>query len=549
MLDIASKNWLIYGDNLQMLREHIADESVDLVYLDPPFNSNRSYNVLFKDRTGEESVAQMQAFDDTWRWGPNVEGQYEELLGADLAIADAMHAMRTLLRGSDVMAYLVMMTARLIELHRVLKPTGSLYLHCDSTASHYLKVVLDTVFGPERFVNEVFWKRSTSHGNVGRAFGKLTDTILIYSKTGEYTWNQLYTPMDPGYIAKRFTGQDPDGRRWQSVTLRNPSRRPNLHYPYKALDGRVYQPHPNGWTYTEDRLRALDEQGRLAYPRRPTGKLRLKMYADESKGVKLQNLWDDIPAVNSQAAERLGYPTQKPLGLLERIISASSNAGDVVLDPFCGCGTAVDAAHRLSRRWVGIDLTYLAIDVIQRRLIDAYKHTVVDSYDVIGIPRDIAGAQNLADRDAFEFERWAVLQVNGVPNKRRDQQGDKGIDGVIRFPTGNTSKDRGRILVSVKSGKQLGPSMVRDLRGTVERERAEMGMLITLHEPTKGMLAEARAAGTYRNPLTGQDYPRLQLVTIREVLTGGRLNAPGAIDPVLNVMPADPNQLTLDVAV
>lgn len=543
MVDVTAKNWLIYGDNLDMLRKHVPDESVDLVYLDPPFNSNRSYNVLFKDRTGEESVAQMQAFDDTWRWGPNVEAQYEELLGADLAIADAMHAMRTLLHGSDVMAYLVMMTARLVELHRVLKRDGSLYLHCDPTASHYLKIVLDGIFGAANFRNEITWLRTTTHNDAKR-WSPNSDTILYYGKSGDVTWNPVHLPHGREYVESKYRHVDVDGRRYRLDNMTSPNPRPNLTYEWKG-----HTPPAKGWRYSRETMAKLDADGRIWYPDAKSKRPQLKRYLDEQPGPVCGDVWSDISPVNSRAAERLGYPTQKPLPLLERIIAASSNPGDVVLDPFCGCGTAVDAAHRLGRRWVGIDVTYLAIDVIQRRLIDAYKHGVIDDYDVIGIPRDIPGAQNLADRDAFEFERWAVLQVSGVPNKRRDQQGDKGIDGVIRFPTGNSHNDRGRILVSVKSGKQLGPAMVRDLRGTIEREKAEMGMLISLHEPTKGMLAEARAAGTYTNPLTGQEYPRLQVVTIREVLAGGQLNAPGAIDPVLNVMPADPNQLTLDVAV
>lgn len=299
-------NTLFYGDNLPILREYVPDESVDLIYLDPPFNSNRSYNVLFRDESGQEAEAQITAFDDSWHWGPSTERLYKELVEHSAErVARVMGALRGLVGPNQIGAYLVMMTARLVELHRVLKPTGSLYLHCDPTASHYLKIVLDAVFGVENYRNEIVWKRTFAHGNVGRNYGSITDIIFWYTKTGAYAWKQPFTPLDPEYVEKYYRHQDADGRRWRTVTLRNPGPRPNLHYLYAALNGVTYQPHPNGWTWTYERMRQADEEGRLVYPSSPTGALMYKQYLDTSAGARTSNIWDDIPPIGAQAAERL----------------------------------------------------------------------------------------------------------------------------------------------------------------------------------------------------------------------------------------------------
>jgi site-specific DNA-methyltransferase (adenine-specific) len=337
-------NQLYFGDNLPILRSMPAN-SVDLIYLDPPFNSSRSYNVLFKDESGRSSDAQITAFDDTRHWGPSAEQAYLDILQANPGVVDdLLAALRTIIGENQMLAYLVMMAARLVELHRVLKSTGSLYLHCDPTASHYLKIILDTIFGFQNFRNEITWKRTFAHGNVGRNYGNIADIIFWYSKTEEYIWNQPYIPLSDKYIEKFYKYTDSDGRRWRSVSLRNPGVRPNLQYLYTALNGITYKPHPNGWVWTFERLRKADEQGMLVYPSSPEGALLYKQYLDISPGVRISNIWDDIPPIGAQALERLGYPTQKPLNLLERIIQASSNPGEIILDPFCGCGTAIAAA-------------------------------------------------------------------------------------------------------------------------------------------------------------------------------------------------------------
>lgn len=507
-------NHLYYGDNLQVLREHIATESVDLIYLDPPFNSQATYNVLFRSPKGEQSQAQIEAFEDTWHWIASAERAFDEVMqSGNTDAAELLRALRAFLRENDLMAYLSMMAVRLLELYRVLKPTGSLYLHCDPTASHYLKLVMDAVFGKERFKTEIIWKRTTAHSNVYSTYGDITDTIFYYTKGPTWTWNQLYRLQSSSDIEKAFPNIDPDGRRWRSENMRNPGIRPNLHYPYTASNGITYQPHPNGWTVSLGKMKSLDSAGKLHFPAKPNGRLRLKLYADESQGIKLQNLWDDISAIGAQSNERLGYPTQKPLALLERIIQASSNPGDVVLDPFCGCGTAVHAAQKLGRQWIGIDVTHLAISLIEKRLNDAFPGI---AFEVHGTPKDLAGARDLADRDKYQFQWWAVSLVNAVPYGGKKKGADTGIDGIIYFkPDGKTTE---KAIVSVKGGANVGVAMVKDLIATVDREKAKIGVFVTLAEPTRPMEREAVTAGFYQTDYG--KFPKIQILTIEDLFDG-----------------------------
>ncbi|MFF8032464.1 DNA methyltransferase [Streptomyces sp. NPDC016626] len=520
-------NKLYYGDNLSVLRENVAPESVDLIYLDPPFNSNRSYNVLFKEKSGEESPAQMEAFDDTWTWSHETESLYIDLLNGDtpLAVKDALEAMRKLLGDNDVLAYLVMMAARLVELHRVLKPTGSLYLHCDPTASHYLKMLLDAIFGARQFKNEIVWRRtSTVKGNSGqgaRHFGRNTDRILFYAKSDKYTFNQAYQSYSEEYIKKKFTYVEPEtGRRFQTVSMLGPGGSAKGNPFYEVLGVSRH------WRFSQEEMARLIKEGRV-HQSKPGVVPRQKYYLDEGKGVELQSLWADIDALNSQAAERLGYPTQKPLVLLERIIEASSNPGDVVLDPFCGCGTTIDAAQNLGRKWIGIDVTTLAVDLIDARLRHTYTESIQDSYEILGIPKDLGGAQALFNRSPFEFERWCVMLVDGQPNEK--QVGDKGIDGIIRVPI-DAKGNSHRAIVSVKGGT-TNPSHVRDLIGTVESQKAAMGVFICLKKPTKAMVDAANHSGVYTYPVNGQNYPKVQIITVEDLLKGKRPNLPTAMLP------------------
>ena len=522
----AWKNQLFFGDNLDILRSgRIPVGSVDLIYLDPPFNSNATYNILFAEKSGEKSAAQITAFEDTWHWGEEAMAAYDDAmkLGAP-RLADLLQALRAFLGGNDMMAYLTMMAVRLVELHRVLKPTGSLYLHCDSTASHYIKLLLDAIFGHRLFLNEITWKRTFSHGNVGKNFGSIFDCIFVYTKSQDYNWNQLYTPFPPEYIENTFKYIDVDGRRWQSVTLRNPGSRPNLHFPYTASNGITYMPHRNGWSCNRERLEKYDREGRLHFPKDPKGALRLKMYLDESPGIRLQNIWDDIPPISSQAAERLGYPTQKPEALLERIIQASSHEGDIVLDPFCGCGTTITVAERLQRRWIGIDITHLAITLIKKRLLDTYGPELAP-YEVIGEPADAKGAEALAEENRHQFEYWALGLVDAFPAQDKQKGADKGVDGVIYFKddTGGVHK---KIIVQVKSG-HVGSAQVRDLKGVLEREKAAIGALITLKPPTKAMKEEAAAADFYvPEHFPEHRFPRIQILTIADLFAGKKLDYP-----------------------
>lgn len=535
---------MFYGDNLDVLREHIPSRSVDLVYLDPPFNSNRNYNVIFGKATAidpDAAAAQIQAFGDTWKWTTVTAEQYSRLVAGELPshVVDALVAMRSLLGETDAMAYIVNMAPRLVEMHRALRTTGSLYLHCDPTMSHYLKILLDSIFGPDRFRSEIVWRRYGAH-NDAKGYGAVHDVILYYAKGAGVIFNKQHISYSDDYVAQRFRFSDPDGRRWAEQNLASPNPRPNLTYPYLASNGVTYQPPPNGWKVTPERMAQLDAEDRLHFPAKVGGRLRVKSYLDEGLGVPVQDVWDDILSLGGTSPERLGYPTQKPTALLERILATSSNEGDVVLDPFCGCGTTIDAAQRLDRRWIGIDVTYIAVDLIEKRLIHTFGTQVADSYEVLGIPRDLAGAKALFDRSPFDFERWAVSRVNGTPNEK--QVGDKGVDGVVRFFT-DTQGHTGRLLVSVKGGKSLGPQFVRDLIGTVQTQRAEMGGLITLAPYTRGMKDAIDHAGTYNWPINGQPFPKAQIATIEDLLGGRRFNAPPSLLPYI---PADRHTANFD---
>lgn len=514
-------NRLYFGDNLHVLREHIADESVDLVYLDPPFNSNANYNILFKSPEGAESDAQIEAFEDTWHWNDSAEAAFDEVMRSGNSDAfELLRAMRAFLGDNDMMAYLAMMAVRLIELHRVLKPTGSLYLHCDPTASHYLKLLLDGVFGATNYRNEIVWKRTSSHGNVSVGYGDVTDTIFYYSKGSKVIWNNPMQPLTDKNIREKYTFDDGDGRLYTTRDMRNPGVRPNLHYEYTASNGVTYQPHPNGWTCTKEKMEEYDRAGRLYFPKKGDGRLRLKLYLDDHPGQPMQTLWDDIPPINSRAQERLGYPTQKPLALLERIIAASSNEGDVVLDPFCGCGTAVHAAEKLGRQWIGIDVTHLAIGLIEKRMRDAFPGL---AFEVVGRPQDLQSALDLAARDKHQFELWALSVVEAQPWKGGRKGADGGIDGIIYFkPDGKRTE---RAIVEVKGGA-VGVKDIGRLAQVMERERAPFGVLLTAQAPTRAMERDAAAVGVWENEYTGRKHPRLQILTLAELFQNKRPDIP-----------------------
>lgn len=521
-------NLLYYGDNLNILREYIADESVDLVYLDPPFNSNRSYNVLFKDESGQEADAQITAFEDAWHWNPTTEQTYHALVTQGAArVGSMIGALHGFIGANQMMAYLVMMAARLVELHRVLKPTGSLYLHCDPTASHYLKIVLDTIFGPQNFQNEIVWKRTGAHSDRAQGkvlhMGRIHDIILFYTKTGDATRNEVYLPYSEEYLKSTYRHVDADGRRYRLDNLTGPGGASKGNPRYEFLGVTRY------WRYSKEKMEELYRQGRIVQTK-PGRVPAYKRYLDEMKGVPLQDVIDDISSLQASAAERLGYPTQKPLALLERIVQASSNPGDVVLDPFCGCGTTVVAAQKLGRRWIGIDVTHLSIALMKYRLKDAFGLLEKKDYVVRGEPEDESSAQQLAQDNRYQFQWWALSLVKARPlggeaGRRRGKKGkDRGIDGVITFIDEAGGKAK-QIVVQVKSG-QVRSGDVRDLRGVVEREGAAIGLLVTLEAPSRDMVAEAAAAGFYHSPGWDKDYPRLQILTVADLLGGAAVQMP-----------------------
>lgn len=508
-------NHLYYGDNLKVLRESIKDESVDLVYLDPPFNSNAGYNILFKAPDGNQSHAQIEAFDDTWHWNDSAEEAYGDVMrGRNANVSTMLRAMRSALGDNDMMAYLTMMAVRLVELHRVLAPTGSLYLHCDPTASHYLKIILDAVFGAPNYVNEISWHRTTAKADYkqgAKHFPRVRDVILRYRKggRGDPVFNQTFTAYDHDYVSTKYRHKDENGRLYRLDNLTGPGGAGKGNAFYEVMGVSRY------WRYSKENMDALIAAGRIIQTK-PGGVPQYKRYLDEMPGVPVSDSWDDIRPLNSQAQERLGYPTQKPVALLERILTASTGPNDIVLDPFCGCGTTVHAAQKLGLNWIGIDITHLAIGLIEKRLRDAFPDVFFLTH---GVPQDLAGAKDMAARGKtdknyyFEFEKWALSLIAAQPGNLSKKGADKGIDGNMWFGP----KHEGRAIVSVKAGENISVQMIRDLRGVIEREKAAVGVFLTLNEPTKPMITEAAGAGQFT--MDGfAPVPRIQIVTIDEAL-------------------------------
>jgi site-specific DNA-methyltransferase (adenine-specific) len=501
-------NKLFFGDNLEILRgTQIPDRGVDLVYLDPPFNSQAQYNVLFRSPRDDTS-AQAGAFMDTWSWGDEAEWAFDEVMKLGGGTARFIDALRAALGESDMMAYLVMMAVRLDALHKKLKVTGSLYLHCDSTASHYLKILLDGIFGAGGFTNEIIWQRSTGKSLMTKRLPTNHDTLLLYA-LDDRTWNDdaMFRPYDlndiPEKTAEKYSHFSEDGRRYQLDNLINPNHdRPNLEYEFMGVT-RV-------WRWTRERMEKARKEGFIVQTA-PGRVPRYKRFLDEQRGLPLGDVWTDIAPLNSQARERIGYPTQKPLALLDRIIRLSSSEGQVVLDPFCGCGTTIEAAQRANRQWIGIDIAIHAVKVIEARLSEHFGTTL--GYEVEGIPRDFESAVRLAEQNKYQFQWWANYLFNPHALREQKKGKDRGVDGELFFPNG-PGCPWGRMLTSVKGGEIVGPAMVRDFAGVLQREKAEMGLFICLNRPTREMAREAAAAGV-ANTVHG-DIPKLQIVAIKD---------------------------------
>jgi len=550
------KNILYYGDNLKILREHIENESVDLIYLDPPFKSDQDYNVLFAEQNGSRSAAQIQAFEDTWHWDQKAASSFYEVVetGPDKA-SQAMQAFKLLLGETDMLAYLAMMAPRLVELHKALKPTGSIYLHCDPAASHYLKILMDAMFGAQNFRNEIVWRRTASH-NQSKRYGPIHDVLLFYTRTNHYNFNVFFKPYAKGHVESYFRKKDDRGRYWTNALTGAGIRHGDSGKSWRGFDPTTRGRH---WAIPGELVRelgideglpllekldALYDMGCIDIPQSGEAMPTFRQYLHTSKGLPVQDIWayqpytsgvlygtDEaidqdvrwIPRQGSQ--ERLGFQTQKPLGLLKRIILASSAEGEVVLDPFCGCGTTVVAAHELKRHWIGIDITYLSVALMKRRLSDAFGVKVEGEYEVKGVPTCLSDARALAQQDPFQFQLWSLDLVNARTDGQK-KGADRGIDGRVYFhdePAGGLTK---QIIFSVKAG-HTNPSHVRDLRGTIEREKAEIGVFICLQKPTKEMRKEAASAGFYESPWRkGKPYSKLQILTIADLLRGKQIDCP-----------------------
>ena len=514
------KNQLYFGDNLDVLRKHIQVASIDLIYLDPPFNSNATYNMLFKEPSGEQSAAQIAAFEDTWIWGPQSEEAFDEaIMTGPPQLAELLKALRQVLGPTNMLAYLCMMAVRLVEMHRVLKPTGSLFLHCDPTASHYIKLILDNIFSPKNFRNEIIWERSQPKGHATTRFSRSHDTIFFYSKSEKSVFNPQFTEHDPAYLERYYRFVEPEtGRRYRFDNLANPNKeRPNLTYEFPPGSGTV-----RVWRWTQERMMQAWKEGRVVI-REPGGVAQYKRYLDEMSGTLIKDIWSDIEHLHGSHGEYMGYQTQKPEALLERIIRAGSHEGDVVMDPFCGCGTAVAVAERLKRRWIGIDVTYLAINLIRKRLQDSFKHELAP-YEEIGIPRDVPSAERLFKLNPFQFECWALASV-GARSAREKRGADRGIDGVMNLRD-EYSGEYKKIILQVKGG-HVAVSQVRDLKGVLEREKAQIGVFLTLRRPSRQMREEAAAAGSFIDPQFPEHrFLRLAILTIEDIFTAKRITFP-----------------------
>jgi len=522
------KNHLYYGDNLDNLRRFVPDESVDLCYIDPPFNSKRNYNQIYTN-VGKEDAAQAQAFIDTWNWDDLATKGFSEIVEnlPGLFTSQTINliiGLEKVLGQGSLLAYLVSMTLRVAEIHRVLKPTGSFYFHCDPTSSHYLKLVLDSIFCPNGgdFKNEVIWKRTNSKGLAFTRFASNHDVIFYYTKNKQFIWNPQYKKHDEKYLSDFYKYTEPEtGRRYRLSDLTNPNKdRPNLTYEFLGVT-RV-------WRWTKERMQEAYDKG-LVVQSKSGSVPASKRYLDEQEGTPIDDTWIDVLPIQSQSGESLGYPTQKPFGLLERIIQASSNEGDVILDAYCGCGTTVAVAQKLNRRWIGIDITYQSVSLILKRLEDTHGVEVLNNVIISGVPRDIKSAEALAnrkdDRTRKEFEKWAVLTYSKNRAAINQKKGaDQGVDGKAFFPI--TDKDFGTILFQVKSGK-VDSRDIRDMVGTMSREKADLGIFITLKPPTEPMRKEAKSAGLYHYEFFNRDIPRIKIVTVEDILnSAAQLDVP-----------------------
>lgn len=558
MLDVENENYLLFGDNSDWLEE-VPAESIDLVYLDPPFKTQQNYNVLFRERDGTDSTAQIQAFEDTWHWDREAVRTYQNVVeSGEEAVANALEGLKKALGTTDMLAYLTYMAPRLESLKNKLKDAGSIFLHCDPAASHYLKVIMDAVFGAENFRNEIIWRNHGAHA-APRRFDPIHQNILFYSKTDNYFFNTLHTPYKKGHVETRYTKDDQgryketkggniltgpgategeSGEEWRGVDPTDKGR----HWAVPSdLKEQIPDEEIEGLSITEQ-LEKLYQEGLIeikdnAYWPHPVRYLDLD---DPEEGYRMRDIWayepytegvlagtdkgidEEVKWLGPTSDERLGYPTQKPVGLLQRILKSCSPEGGRILDPFCGCGTTIDAAEELDRKWIGIDITYQAIALIRRRLNQLHPEA---EYVVKGQPTTENEARNLAEHSRYQFELWALDEVGARPHG--GASGDSGYDGKILFHDDNTPETKTAIF-EVKSGENVGPKVIRNLRGVLDQEDAQIGVLITLASPTREMRAKAAEAGTYDSPFGSHD--KIQIMEISDILDGETPDIPNSRD-------------------
>ena len=534
-------NKLFYGDNLEVLRKYIKSDTVDLCYIDPPFNSKRNYNQIYNN-IGKEDKAQAQAFIDTWSWNLDADQGLSEIYNNNNGVftkqsIELIAGLEKVLSRGSLLSYLVHMTTRIAEIFRVLKSSGTFYLHCDSSASHYLKLIIDSIFCSQggEYLNEIIWKRAeTVKGNFAQGslrFDSNTDTIFVYAKSiGKNIFHQPFKAYSDEYIRQFYKYKEKEtGRIYRLISMIGPGGAAKGNPEYEVMGVKRY------WRYSEVKMKQLINQG-LVVQTAPNTVPQKKQYLDEGKGVAVQSLWDDIKALHATDSERLGYPTQKPEALLERIIKASSDEGGVILDAYCGCGTTVAVAERLNRKWIGMDITYQSISLILKRLEEHFGMSTIKNVVLNGVPEDFESAVLLAnkqdDKTRKEFEKWAILTYSNnraIINEKKG--GDNGIDGIAFLLDINkkVEHDHKQILFSVKSNKVLSPSVVRDLNGAIERDGAAMGILLTLY-PMSNLVKESKKYGTYINTLLGQTYPKIQIVSVDEILAGRTMKIPVALE-------------------
>lgn len=523
-----NKNRLYCGDCKDVLNNLIQEGAqVDLIYLDPPFNSNAVYNLTYKS-SNNKTTAQQKAFNDMWSPTAQTQLMFEgfiDTLNKNTLISQSVKTflgawLSSLNEGNyksqKLLNYLLYMTERLILMKGILKDTGSIFLHCDTTASHYLKVIMDGIFGNENFRNEIIWKRKNEKHNLAQKhMGKIHDVILYYSRSYKHEYNILYTPYDTEYISSNYKHKDNKG--YYATFPATNDKGGNKEYDFRGI--------VRAWRFSPETMLQMYNDDMLTQAT-PTSPFRYKKYLSTASGIPIQDIWEDLPPVRGE--ESLGYPTQKPVALLERIINIAANSNSIVLDPFCGCGTTIEAAIRLNKKWIGIDISSFSIDIIENRIKDSGLTEQTDYIKEYLRPKTWDEYQKL---DPYQKQDFLIQSLGGMPNHRKS--GDGGIDGELTIHMG-VDKDKsdiwGKVIFSVKTGKQSNPAMIRELKGTLQNFKADIGILILDKDPSFIMQEDAEASKKIKYSLNEtyppQEFNTIQIYTAEQILNGVLLACP-----------------------